>query len=53
MAALLAFSRAQASAHSERPAWHMARTSVIAHPRIDKGVENIDDEIEEDGEDAQ
>src|SRR5690348_9275868 len=53
IAALLAFSRASASAHRERPTTGAfdAGISVIAHPRIDDGIEDVDDEIEENGED--
>jgi hypothetical protein len=55
-AALLALRRPQASAHRERPevgAAGMAfvsAASVIAHPRIDDRIEQIDDQIEDDRE---
>src|SRR5438067_1234465 len=50
-AARLALSRPQASAHSERPATGAAAmtVSVIPDPRVDEGIENIDDQIEHDG----
>src|SRR5262245_31769336 len=53
MAALLVLSRPQASAHNDRPliTSAVAAMSVIAHPGIDYGVEKVDDEIEQDGED--
>ena len=41
---------------SERPADRVAedqpRCSVIAHPRVDDGVEDVDDQVEDDGEDG-
>src|SRR5690349_883335 len=53
MAALLALSRFHASAHSERPALPTGRAaSVISHSRVDDSIEDIDDEIEDDGEDC-
>src|SRR6187549_3177105 len=51
MAALLALRRAQASPQNERPATGLSTTtSVIAHPGINDGVEQVDDKVEQDGE---
>src|SRR5688572_8705190 len=50
-AARLALSLDQASPQSERPLIDTrAATSVIAHPRVDGGVEDVDDEVEQNGE---
>src|SRR5262245_24884307 len=53
IAALLALSLASASAHKERPTTGAAAAiSVIAHSWIDDGIENVNDEVEYNGEDG-